>query len=66
MAVMSQMRDRSAVILVVLLVLFVLSMAIGGLVGGADIIDIITGRHGRKKEQVQRSSSGASAGNRKD
>jgi len=45
MAVMSQMRDRSAVILVVLLVLFVLSMAIGGLVGGADIIDIITGKN---------------------
>lgn len=45
MAVLSQMRDRSAVILVVLLVLFVLSMAIGGLVGGADIIDIITGKN---------------------
>jgi len=45
MAAMSQLRDRSAVILIVLLVLFVLSMAVGGLVGGADIIDIITGKN---------------------
>jgi len=45
MAVMSQMRDRSAVILFALLILFVLSMAVGGLVGGANIIDIITGKN---------------------
>lgn len=45
MAVMTQMRDRAAVILFVLLVLFVLSMTVGGLVGGANIMDIITGKH---------------------
>lgn len=45
MGVMTQMRDRAAIILFVLLVLFVLSMTIGGLVGGANIIDIITGKH---------------------
>lgn len=43
MAVMTQMRDRSAIILFALLILFLLSMTLGGLVGGADIIDIITG-----------------------
>lgn len=37
MAVMNKMRENTHVILFVLLVLFVLSMTIGGLVGGADI-----------------------------
>ncbi|MFQ5709775.1 MAG: SurA N-terminal domain-containing protein, partial [bacterium] len=45
MGVMTQMRDRAAVILFILLVLFVLSMTVGGLVGGANILDIITGKH---------------------
>ncbi|MFQ5863825.1 MAG: peptidylprolyl isomerase [bacterium] len=45
MGVMKHMRDKSGIILVILLVGFVLSMTIGGLVGGANIIDIITGKH---------------------
>jgi len=45
MAVMTQMRERATIILFILLVLFVLSMTVGGLVGGADIVDIITGKN---------------------
>ncbi|MFQ5824930.1 MAG: peptidylprolyl isomerase [bacterium] len=45
MGVMKHMRDKSGIILLILLVGFVLSMTIGGLVGGANIIDIITGKH---------------------
>lgn len=44
MAVMEKMRKNMAAILFFLLVMFVASMTIGGLVGGADILDIISGR----------------------
>ena len=44
MALMSKMREHMAAILFVLLVLFVLSMTIGGLVGGADITSLLSGR----------------------
>ncbi len=43
MAIMNKMRENTHVILFILLVLFVLSMTIGGLVGGADITSIISG-----------------------
>jgi parvulin-like peptidyl-prolyl isomerase len=42
---MTNMREKSAIILFTLLVLFVLSMMVGGLVGGANIVDILTGQH---------------------
>lgn len=42
MAVMKRMRDNTHVILWALLILFVLSMTIGGLVGGANIMDIFS------------------------
>ncbi|OQX96501.1 hypothetical protein B6I21_00810 [candidate division KSB1 bacterium 4572_119] len=43
MAIMNKMRENTHVILFILLVLFVLSMTIGGLVGGADITSILSG-----------------------
>lgn len=43
MAIMSKMRANTHIILFILLVLFVLSMTIGGLVGGADITSILSG-----------------------
>ena len=43
MAIMNKMRENTHVILFILLVLFLLSMTIGGLVGGADITSIISG-----------------------
>ncbi len=42
---MTQMRERATYILFGLLVVFILSMTVGGLVGGADIVDIITGKN---------------------
>ena len=39
MALMTSMRERMHVVLWALLVLFLLSMTVGGLVGGANIID---------------------------
>ncbi|MDP6533457.1 MAG: peptidylprolyl isomerase [Candidatus Marinimicrobia bacterium] len=44
MAVMTRIRNRMHFVLWSLLFLFVLSMAIGGLVGGANIIDQLLGR----------------------
>ena len=44
MGLMGTLREGTHVILWILLVAFVGSLAIGGLVGGADIIDILTGR----------------------
>ncbi|MCI0496282.1 peptidylprolyl isomerase, partial [candidate division KSB1 bacterium] len=44
MAVMNKMRENMSVILFFLLIMFLASMTIGGLVGGADILDIISGR----------------------
>ena len=44
MALMTSMRERMHVVLWALLILFLLSMTIGGLVGGANIIDQIFGR----------------------
>ena len=44
MAMMTTIRDRSHVFLWALLILFVISMSIGGLVGGANIIDQLFGR----------------------
>ena len=38
MALMTMMRERMHVVLWALLAVFLLSMAIGGLVGGADIL----------------------------
>jgi len=43
MAIMNKMRENTHVILFILLVLFVLSMTIGGLVGGADITSLLSG-----------------------
>ncbi|NOZ62670.1 MAG: hypothetical protein GXO74_13445 [Calditrichaeota bacterium] len=43
MAIMNKMRENTHIILFILLVLFLLSMTIGGLVGGADITSIISG-----------------------
>ena len=39
MALMTAMRERMHIVLWVLLAMFLLSMTIGGLVGGANIID---------------------------
>ena len=44
MALMTQLRERMQIVLWALLILFVLSMSIGGLVGGANIIDQLLGR----------------------
>ena len=41
---MTTLRTRMTVVLWALLVLFLLSMSIGGLVGGANIIDQLVGR----------------------
>jgi len=44
MGLMGKLRDGNRVILWILLITFVGSLAIGGVLGGADIIDIISGR----------------------
>ena len=44
MAMMTMLRNRMHVVLWALLVLFILSMTVGGLVGGANIIDQLLGR----------------------
>ena len=44
MAMMTMLRNRMHVVLWSLLVLFLLSMTVGGLVGGANIIDQLLGR----------------------
>ena len=44
MAVMTSMRTKMHIVLWTVLILFVLSMTIGGLVGGADIIDQLLGK----------------------
>ena len=44
MALMTSMRERMHIVLWALLVLFLLSMTIGGMVGGANILDTIFGR----------------------
>jgi len=44
MAVMSKLRNRMHMVIWALLILFILSMSIGGLVGGANIIDQLLGR----------------------
>ena len=44
MGLMTTLRTRMTVVLWALLILFLLSMAVGGLVGGANIIDQIAGR----------------------
>ncbi len=41
---MTQIRERSHIVLWILLTFFLLSMVVGGLVGGANIMDIIMGR----------------------
>ena len=38
---MTQLRERSHVVLWLLLFFFILSMAVGGLVGGANIMDLV-------------------------
>ncbi len=43
MAIMTKMRANTHIILFILLVLFLLSMTIGGLVGGADITSLLSG-----------------------
>ena len=40
---MTQIRERSHVVLWLFLVVFVLSMVAGGLLGGANIVDLIFG-----------------------
>ena len=44
MGLMTTLRTRMTIVLWALLILFLLSMAVGGLVGGANIIDQIAGR----------------------
>ena len=44
MALMTMMRERMHVVLWALLAVFLLSMAIGGLVSGADILSHLSGR----------------------
>ena len=44
MALMTSMREKMHVVLWALLAMFILSMTIGGLVGGANIIDQLIGR----------------------
>ena len=44
MALMISMRTKMRIVLWTLLILFVLSMTVGGLVGGANIIDRILGK----------------------
>ena len=44
MALMGTLRDRTHFILWFLLITFVGSLAVGGFVGGADILDVITGK----------------------
>jgi len=44
MGMMTHMRDRMHVVLWALLILFLLSMSIGGLVGGANVIDQLMGK----------------------
>ena len=43
MGVMNKMRDNMAGIMIFLVVVFVLTMSIGGLVGGADIMSLLSG-----------------------
>ena len=43
MALMTSIRERMQVVLWTLLILFLLSMTVGGLVGGANIIDQLIG-----------------------
>ena len=44
MGIMNAMRTRMKVILWILLILFIGSMSVGGLVGGADIVNQLFGR----------------------
>ena len=44
MAIMHKMRENTHIILIFLLVMFVASMTIGGLVGGANILDFLSGK----------------------
>ena len=44
MALMTSMREKMHVVLWMLLFMFLLSMTIGGLVGGANILDQLIGR----------------------
>ena len=48
MGLITNMRSRMQVVMWTILVLFVTSMAIGGLVGGASITDIFSGRQGNE------------------
>ncbi len=43
MGVMNKMRDNMAGIMIFLVIVFVLTMSVGGLVGGADITDLLSG-----------------------
>ncbi|NQT63624.1 MAG: SurA N-terminal domain-containing protein [Candidatus Marinimicrobia bacterium] len=43
MGVLNKMRDNIAGIMIFLVVVFVLTMSVGGLVGGADITDLLSG-----------------------
>ncbi len=43
MGVMNQMRDNMAGIMIFLVIVFVLTMTVGGLVGGANVMDLISG-----------------------
>lgn len=49
MALMQRLRDKTHIILWTLLILFLASMTVGGLVGGADILDIFS-QKGRLKD----------------
>jgi len=44
MGVMNKMRDNMAGIMIFLVIVFVLTMSVGGLVGGADVMDVLSGQ----------------------
>ena len=53
---MTKIREKSQYVLGAFLVIFLLSMTVGGLIGGANIMDLIIGKFyflkGRKLESV--------------
>ena len=52
MGIMNAMRTRMKVILWILLILFIGSMSVGGLVGGADIVNQLFGRVDPSKARI--------------
>ena len=53
MALMTSMREKMHIVLWILLALFLLSMTVGGLVGGANIIDQLFGNVNPKQQLLE-------------